>query len=906
MFKHLLKTVNIKLQNTLISTKIQLMASIFLLCCFVLMLLYILTLINSTQSEIQKKIENSEKSVDKAIQFYKKNLITTATLIAENNEIKTNLMNNEKKLPKNKLIEVLGFLQEKSPVQYSWIYNNKGQVVASGHAPFNTVALYDIDNTLYQHAIEGESVYTIDSQSPMNMILKIAVPIYEEYNKLKIIGACVLGIKLDTSFASIIRDISGVEVIFLDNYRLIATSFGLPKTASQETPVFKNLETRTINGIDYDIQFTQIWSFESTKNFLIAIAIDNSQIKQEIRKVLRQMIFFFFLFFTIVYFFSVKIKHSIIAPINQVIRGVKKISTKDFNYRIRVDSNDEIGLLAETFNYMSKEIQSYALALQESEKNLSTTLDSIGDGVIVTNKNLGILRMNPVAEELCTKLPDKKQNNNLNDIFKLINSKSGAPIHNFLQPVIDEGKTVHLTSDTLLVSQNLETHYVSISAAPIRKEDQTLFGAVIVFRDITETYHTREELKESQKRYQMLFETMFNGFALHEMIYDKNQKPIDYRFLEVNPAYEKLTGIKKEDIIGKTVLEVLHEVEKDWLVIYDEVASTGKSRQLEYYSDAYDRYYDVFAFSHKKGMFATLFNDVTERKKREYEIRKFSEEMETRVKERTLKLKESLEIIQNTQTQLVQTEKMAALGNLVAGVAHEINTPIGIGVTAASYLEQKTMHILEAYQQGNLNSDKLKNYLQTASKSSSMIFSNLTRAAELIHNFKQVAVDQTSEQKRVFLLKEYMDSILLSLHPQLKKTKHVIKINCPDDLAINSYPGVFSQIITNFIVNSLIHGFENKEKGQITLDINLKNHILIIKYTDDGCGIPQASLPKIFDPFFTTKRGQGGSGLGLHIVYNLVTSRLGGTIECQSIPGQGTSFTLELPQQTEKKHGHHV
>jgi signal transduction histidine kinase len=176
-----------------------------------------------------------------------------------------------------------------------------------------------------------------------------------------------------------------------------------------------------------------------------------------------------------------------------------------------------------------------------------------------------------------------------------------------------------------------------------------------------------------------------------------------------------------------------------------------------------------------------------------------------------------------------------------------------------------------------------------------MILGNLRRAADHIRSFKQVAVDQTSEDKRRFKLKDYLDEVLLSLHPTLKKTTHTIMVNCPDDLEIESYPGAFSQIITNFILNSLSHGFEHKEHGHILLDITCQNDTLQLRYSDNGKGIPQEECSRVFEPFYTTKRGQGGSGLGLHIVYNLVTQRLNGYIECESMSGIGTAFILQIP-----------
>ncbi len=283
--------------------------------------------------------------------------------------------------------------------------------------------------------------------------------------------------------------------------------------------------------------------------------------------------------------------------------------------------------------------------------------------------------------------------------------------------------------------------------------------------------------------------------------------------------------------------------------------------------------------------------DITIRKQQERELL----EAKDKAEEANRALQESLEFIKRTQQHLVESEKMASLGGLVAGVAHEINTPVGVGVTASSFLEDKTKVFSEKVKNGDLKRSDLEKYLGVATEASSIIHKNLNRAADLIRSFKQVAVDQSGEVKRLFKLKQYTDELFISLRPKMKRTSHKVLIHCPDDLSIDSFPGVFSQIITNFVFNSLTHGFEEKEEGLITLDIWEEEGDLFIIYKDNGKGMEEITLKKIFDPFFTTKRGQGGTGLGMHIVYNLVTITLGGQITCQSSSGNGTQFSIRIP-----------
>jgi signal transduction histidine kinase len=286
---------------------------------------------------------------------------------------------------------------------------------------------------------------------------------------------------------------------------------------------------------------------------------------------------------------------------------------------------------------------------------------------------------------------------------------------------------------------------------------------------------------------------------------------------------------------------------------------------------------------------------VIDRKRAEDKLIQLNLELEKRISERTAKLEQSLKTLQQTQNQLVQSEKMAALGNLVAGVAHEINTPVGIGVTAVSHLLEKTEWMLDIYKKNAMKRSDLETFLDVALNSAQMILSNLKHASENIRSFKQVAVDQTKDEMRLFDVKQYMEEILLSLHPRLKKTAIQVDLTCPDNVEIYSFPGAFSQLLTNLIINSLDHAFVNTPVGTISIEITREDSAITITYEDDGCGISKENLGKIFDPFFTTNRSKGGTGLGLHIVYNIATHKLNGTIECQSEEGSFSRFIITFP-----------
>ncbi|MBD2128120.1 trifunctional serine/threonine-protein kinase/ATP-binding protein/sensor histidine kinase [Microcoleus sp. ZQ-A2] len=280
-------------------------------------------------------------------------------------------------------------------------------------------------------------------------------------------------------------------------------------------------------------------------------------------------------------------------------------------------------------------------------------------------------------------------------------------------------------------------------------------------------------------------------------------------------------------------------------------------------------------------------------------LQDFNENLEQLVQQRTAELSQALNDLKATQTKLVESEKMASLGGLVAGVAHEINTPVGISITAASLLADKTTEFFETYKSGQMKRSQLEKFLDIAMQSSSMVLSNLNRAANLIQSFKQVAVDQCTEEQRTFYLKQYLSEVLISLKPTLRTTHHQVEIKGDEAIALNTYPGALSQIITNLVMNSLTHAYSPEDAGHLVFDFKQQGEQIILAYSDDGKGIPKENLSKIFDPFFTTKRGQGGSGLGLHIVYNLVTQKLKGTIEGESQVGVGTKFMIKLPIQRE-------
>jgi PAS domain S-box-containing protein len=291
------------------------------------------------------------------------------------------------------------------------------------------------------------------------------------------------------------------------------------------------------------------------------------------------------------------------------------------------------------------------------------------------------------------------------------------------------------------------------------------------------------------------------------------------------------------------------------------------------------------------GAIETL-RDVTEQRQAESALNERAEALQQALKD----LGNVIEHLEQTQDELVRSEKLAALGSMVAGVAHELNTPIGNSLMVASHLVETSKKMKESLKSG-LKKSMLDEFLGDTDTAGDVLVRNLSKAAELVSSFKQVAVDQTSSQRRSFNLAEMVAEVVTSLGPTIKKTPYIVEQSISTNILMESFPGPLGQVVTNLINNGIIHGFDGLKTGRIRIEAEkpAEGEPVILKISDDGKGIPASVLPRIFDPFFTTKLGQGGSGLGLNIVHNIVFGILGGRISAESTPGEGSCFTLALP-----------
>jgi len=294
--------------------------------------------------------------------------------------------------------------------------------------------------------------------------------------------------------------------------------------------------------------------------------------------------------------------------------------------------------------------------------------------------------------------------------------------------------------------------------------------------------------------------------------------------------------------------------------------------------------------------------NITDLKEAQLRLEQLNENLELTVQERTQELKKSLEQLQTAQNHLIESEKLAALGGLVAGVAHEVNTPLGISVTASSIIHEATHELSDAFHAQTLTTEQFKEQIDKLTSGSQLLEQNLNRAAKLIKDFKQTAVDQVSESRDKFNVHQVLSSLITSLHPATRKVPVEPILDGDKSIIMNSLPGILTQIISNLVVNSVHHGFENNHSSpSIFISFKEKNNTIIFDYTDNGIGIPVSLHKKIFEPFFTTKRGSGGSGLGLNLVYNLINQKLKGNLIFDSEEGKGVHYIITLPKTLENQ-----
>jgi PAS domain S-box-containing protein len=353
----------------------------------------------------------------------------------------------------------------------------------------------------------------------------------------------------------------------------------------------------------------------------------------------------------------------------------------------------------------------------------------------------------------------------------------------------------------------------------------------------------------------------------------------------VNPAFCRIVGFTEDELLGSSIMDYLGD-----LNILDtcmaEVERCGHCNDQETIFKRKDGSMvniskNVQAVSDEAGNFKEILvsiRDLTD-------VHHLNKELERNVQD-----------LRDMQQQLVEAEKMASLGGLVAGIAHEINTPLGISVTSATSMHEELDNLKKEFEQGSLKRSQLDGFFGQAGQACNILHNNLKRASELVNSFKQVAVDQTVDEVRSINLDSYCHEVLTSLGPKLKHSPVKVITECDSLIELETHPGAIYQVISNLIINSLIHAYDDGQEGSIRISGALDGDEIVIDFQDDGKGIEPDALKRIFEPFYTTRRGQGGSGLGLSIVYNIVTATLRGAIKVESTPGQGTHFRIVIPR----------
>lgn len=422
-------------------------------------------------------------------------------------------------------------------------------------------------------------------------------------------------------------------------------------------------------------------------------------------------------------------------------------------------------------------------------------------------------------------------------------------------------------------------------------------------QELNERLRAEQALRLTEKK----FAAIFHASPVAMSVF---RKETSFSMIDVNDAWIRQFGWSRAEILSSPEKQLaLWRKPEDQETVLQMAEHQGEIQAYEAWLRCGDRDQNLLCvisgrlISLGDEMLLVLVQeDITEKRQNEHEILSLNSSLEKRVSDRTHALEAAnseltivLENLQRAQRELLRTEKMAALGSLVAGVAHELNTPIGTSVTVASTLQQQTDQMILDLARG-LKRSSLEEFLNNSRIGTDILLRNLNKASGLVTSFKQVAVDQSSANRRLFTLDETLAEIILMLSPMTRKTRHEIVSSVPPKIVMDSYPGPLGQVLTNLINNAFIHGFEGDVKGTVTIEAHkLDAELIEIVVSDNGKGIPEENIGRIFDPFFTTKLGQGGSGLGLNIVYNLVTGVLGGNIVVTSKSHQGAKFTITLP-----------
>ncbi|MBU6457522.1 MAG: PAS domain S-box protein [Bradyrhizobium sp.] len=584
-----------------------------------------------------------------------------------------------------------------------------------------------------------------------------------------------------------------------------------------------------------------------------------------------------------------------VRPLKSIARAIRALAGGEKHASIpATDVENEIGDIAraaEVFRRSlvdadaAREAAIHALAEQRlAEESYRKLFEGSVDGIYVTTPAGALLNANPALARIMGYGTPEELINAVTDIAQMIyvNPSARALYQSMMQrdgTVREFEYQARRRTGSILWLSDSATVVRDEAGEPVRYE-----GTV---RDITDQKRAEDAIAEGRRLLQQVIDTV------PAVINVKNR---DLHYVLMNRYMAGIFGIDPADAIGRTTSDLMSRYGAQKTDDNDKRVLATR-RGLGFYEEEYlDSSGNVRQWLVNKlplldaegevESVVTVALDIGERKRGELEMRKAKDAAEA-----------ALRNLRETQDSLIEAEKLAALGRLVAGVAHEVNNPIGISLTVASSLERKAATFTDEVERGDLRRSRLNEFLQASRDASSQLVANLNRAAELIQSFKQVAADRNYSDQRTFDLGDLTEQVVMSLRPGLRKHHLTLTVDCQPNLEMNSYPGPYGQVLTNLFLNSVAHAFPDGRPG--TVDIQArefgKDNVEIL-FSDDGCGMSLDVRRRAFDPFFTTRRDQGGTGLGLHIVYSIVTSRLGGRLDLDSEPGKGTRIRIILPK----------
>jgi PAS domain S-box-containing protein len=584
-----------------------------------------------------------------------------------------------------------------------------------------------------------------------------------------------------------------------------------------------------------------------------------------------------------------------VRPLKSIAKSIRALAGGEKHTSIpATDVANEIGDIAraaEVFRRSlvdadaAREAAIHALGEQRlAEESYRKLFEGSVDGIYVTTPAGALLNANPALAEMMGYGTPEELIGGVNDISHTI----------YVDPEAREQYRALMARDGMVREFEYQVRqrggailWISDSATVVRDETGEVVRYEGTIRDITDQKRAEDAIAEGRRLLQQVIDTV------PAVINVKNK---ELRYVLMNRYMAGIFGIEPAEALGQTTSDLMSRYgaqktdENDKRVL---ASSKGLGFYEEEYMDSSGSLrqwlVNKLPLLDAEGeieSIVTVALDIGERKRGELEMRKAKDAAEA-----------ALRNLRETQNSLIEAEKLAALGRLVAGVAHEVNNPVGISLTVASSLERKTAMFTAEVERGDLRRSRLTEFLETSRDASSQLVANLNRAAELIQSFKQVAADRNYSDQRSFDLGDLTEQVVMSLRPGLRKHHLALNVDCQPNLTMNSYPGPYGQVLTNLFLNAVAHAFPDGRPGAVDILVRESGTDNVeILFSDNGCGMSLDVRRRAFDPFFTTRRDQGGTGLGLHIVYSIVTNRLGGRLDLESEPGKGTRIQIVLPK----------